>query len=129
MPSHANGYVRSNSVSTPEGMLGRHTPWKPSHPAMKSQLDSVMDEPFALQAIPDACFDQQIHGALLEHARPDALFDVFPGASFNNDGFDPLQVEEMRKQQSRGTGSDDSNLCAQGFASPQLLVAQRPARV
>jgi hypothetical protein len=97
--------------------------------AVKSQLDSVMDEPFALQAIPDACFDQQIHRALLEHARPDALFDVFPGASFDNDGFDPLQVEEVRKQQSRGTGSDDSNLCAQGFASPQLLTAQRPARV
>jgi hypothetical protein len=97
--------------------------------AVESQFDSVMDETFALQAFPDTCFDQHIHRALLEHACPDALFDVFPAASFDNDRFDSLQVEEMRKQQSRGPGSDDSNLCAQGFASPQPLMARRPGKV
>src|SRR6266581_4044475 len=129
MPSHANGYVRSNAVRTPEGMLGRHIPWKPSHPAMKSQLNSRMDEPFALQALPDANFDQHIHRALLEHACADALFDVFPAARFDNDGFDPLQMEEVRKEQSRRPGSDDSDLCAQGFAFPQSQMARRSAGV
>jgi hypothetical protein len=52
---------------------------------VEPQLNSVMDESFALQAIPDASFDQHIHRALLEHACADALFDIFPAAHFDND--------------------------------------------
>ena len=82
-----------------------------------------MDEPFPLQALPDARFGQYIHSALLQHACPDALFDVFSAASFDNDGFDSLQVEEMREQQSCRPRSDNSDLSAQGFTYRLLLMA------
>jgi hypothetical protein len=80
-----------------------------------------MDKRFALQALPNASFEQHIHCALLENARPDALFDVWPAAGFNNDGFDPLQVQEMRKQQSCRPGSDNSDLRAQDRPSQWLV--------
>jgi hypothetical protein len=57
--------------------------------AVESQLDSMMNEPFAFQALSDARFDEHVHRALLEHACPDAHFDIFPAANFDNDGFDP----------------------------------------
>ena len=41
MPTHPNGYSRSYGVSTPSGMLGRQTPWKPSQPPMKSHRSSL----------------------------------------------------------------------------------------
>ena len=62
---------------------------------LKSQLDAVMGEAFALEALADARFDEQIDRALFEQARADALFDVFPAARFDDDGFDSLQVEQV----------------------------------
>ena len=37
MPSQPNGYSRSADLSTPSGIDGRETPWKPSQPAITSQ--------------------------------------------------------------------------------------------
>ena len=64
---------------------------------VESQRDAVMREAFALQALADARFDQQIDRALLEQARADALLDVFSAARFEDDGFDSLQVEQMAR--------------------------------
>ena len=44
--------------------------------AVEAQLDAVVDQPFAQQPLADAGLRQQIDRALLEHARPHALFDV-----------------------------------------------------
>jgi hypothetical protein len=81
--------------------------------AIEAHVDPVMDEAFTLQALSNACFDHHVHGALFEHARANAVFDVMPAAHFYNDGFDPLQVKQVRQQQSRGTRSDNSDLRAQ----------------
>ena len=51
MPSQPNGYSRSNVRSTPSGMLGRQTPWKPSQPAMTVALELVL---LAVVAVADA---------------------------------------------------------------------------
>jgi hypothetical protein len=84
-------------------------------PAIEAHMDSVMDEPFSLQTFSNTCFDHHIHRALLEHACTDAVFDVMPAADFDDDGFDSQQVQQVRKQQSRRAGSDDSDLRAQGL--------------
>ena len=43
---------------------------------VKTQLDAVMDQPFAAQALAHPRRVQQIHRALFEHAGADALFNV-----------------------------------------------------
>ena len=40
MPSQEYGYSRSATWTRPGGMESRQMPWKPSHPAMASQVTS-----------------------------------------------------------------------------------------
>jgi len=80
--------------------------------AVESQLDAVMGESFAFEALPDARFDEQIDRALFEQACANALFDVFPGARFENHGFNSLQVEQVSEHQSRRTCPDNADLRA-----------------
>jgi|GEM_PF-6252890 hypothetical protein len=42
MPSHEYGYLRSATVSRPAGIASRQMPWKPSQPAIASQLTSCL---------------------------------------------------------------------------------------
>jgi hypothetical protein len=63
--------------------------------AVKSKDDPVMSEAFALKSIADSRFNEQIDRTMFEQARADALFDIFPAARFDDDGFDPLQVEQV----------------------------------
>src|ERR1700675_806197 len=98
-------------------------------PAVETHMDSVMDESLALQALSNARFNHHIHSALLEHAGTDAIFDVMPATVFDDDGFDPLQVKQVRKQQSCRPGSDDSDLRAQCFPSQRQVSMRGTARV
>jgi hypothetical protein len=45
-PSQPNGYTFSYSVIASRGTLARHTPWKPSQPAMKSHVISWLAPSF-----------------------------------------------------------------------------------
>ena len=45
MPSHANGYTRSNTDSTLPGIACRQMPWKPSQPATTSHASSTCSPP------------------------------------------------------------------------------------
>ncbi len=45
----------------------------------------MMDHPIPLHPFADAGFDQQIGGALLEHAGADSLFYVLLAARFQHD--------------------------------------------
>ena len=188
-------------MSTPAGMLGRQTPWKPSQPAMTShssscsapscvkriagtvgvevvdadvadleqerrargepclrsrsfddlclavdgdrpppvsslsgdavalaveaELDAVMDETLALQALADARLDEQVDRALLEHARADALLDVVAAAALEDDRLDALAVEQVREHQPCGPGPDDADLRAH---QPPALVSSSRTR-
>ncbi len=77
---------------------------------IEAQLHSRVNEAFPLQARADARFHQQIDGALLKHARANALLDIFLRARFEHDRMNALQVQQMRKRESGGACSDDSDL-------------------
>ncbi len=79
--------------------------------ALESQLDTVMDEPFASQAIANTGCDEQIDGALLEHAGTHALFDVLTAAPLDDNRLDAFEVEQVRQHQSRRAGADNPDLC------------------
>jgi hypothetical protein len=65
-------------------------------PAVEAQLDSVMDQAFALQPIAQASFDQQIHRALFQYAGSHPLFTVRPAPALDDDRLDALPAEQMR---------------------------------
>lgn len=44
---------------------------------IESNLDSVVDEPFAFQPRSDTRLHQQIHGVLVQHAGTYVLLNVF----------------------------------------------------
>src|ERR1700722_1085678 len=62
---------------------------------VESQSDAVVGERFALEALADAGFDEQIDGALFEEASANSLLDVFPAARFDSARLDALQGEQM----------------------------------
>lgn len=80
--------------------------------SIETQFDSLMFQAFSLQAVAYSGLAQNIHGALLQNSSTDAGFDVFAGVALEDDRFDTLQVQQVSEGQSRGAGSDDSDLCA-----------------
>jgi hypothetical protein len=86
----------------------------------EAQFYSVMGKAFALHPFTDACFDQQVDGALLEQAGADSLLDVLPAARFQHHGLDALKVEQMREHQPGGSCTDDADLRARIHLSAPL---------
>jgi hypothetical protein len=80
--------------------------------ARELELDPVVDEPLALKSLPHADLDQQIDCPLLEHPRANALLDVLAAPVLEDNGVDPLQMEEVRQHEPGGTGTDDPDLGA-----------------
>jgi hypothetical protein len=85
--------------------------------AAEAQVHSVVHQPFALQSIADAGFFQQVHGALFQNTGADALLHILAAAIFEDDGFDAVEVQQVRENQTRWPGSDDANLRAHRDAS------------
>jgi hypothetical protein len=54
-----------------------------------------MGQTFALQALANSGFDQQVDCALLEQSGTHALLDVFSAARFDDHAFDALQVQQV----------------------------------
>ena len=87
-----------------------------------------MSEAFALKALADTRFDEQIDRAMLEQAGANALFDVFPAARFDHHAFNALQVQKVSEHESRWTRTDNADLRAHFFplaatvAQPLLAV-------
>ncbi len=46
---------------------------------------AVVKKSFPLHALADACFDEQVGGALLEHAGTDALLHILPATGLEHD--------------------------------------------
>ena len=82
--------------------------------AGEAQVDAVMHQTFALHSCAHAHFGKQIDGVLLEQAGADALLTIFAAAGFEDDGFDAGKMQQMREDESGGTGSDDADLGARG---------------
>jgi len=76
----------------------------------KTQLDAVMDQSLSPHPLADARFVEHVRRSLLQHAGPDAAFDILAAAGFDHDGFDALQPQQATKQQSRRARSDNSDL-------------------
>src|SRR3954471_20690257 len=80
--------------------------------AAKAQMDAVVRHALALHSLADAAVDQQVARPLLDQTSADAALDIRTTAAFEDDRFDPVQVQEMRQHQSGGPSADDSDLRA-----------------
>jgi hypothetical protein len=80
--------------------------------AAEAELDTSVHKTFSSQAIADAGLSEQVDGPLFENTGADALFGVFAAATFEDDGFNSLQVEQVRKRQSGGACTNDAYLCS-----------------
>jgi hypothetical protein len=76
----------------------------------ETQFDPVVDHPFLLHPITDTRVGQHVNRVLLEHARPDSVFDVVAAAVLEHDRLDALKVQEVREHQPRGSCPHDPNL-------------------
>jgi hypothetical protein len=79
-------------------------------PAVDAQLDAAVDQPLAVQALADLRLVEQVHRPPLEHAGSDTALDVGAAASFQDDGLDAGQVQDLGEQQPRGAGAHDPDL-------------------
>src|SRR5690606_17742938 len=80
--------------------------------AAVSELDAVVGQALPQHALADAGRDERVDRTLLQHACPDAPFDVVAAPSLQHHRGDAAQVEQVRQQQARGPGTDDPYLCA-----------------
>jgi len=76
----------------------------------EAQFDAVVDQALALQPLAHAGLHEQIHRALLEDAGAHAMLDVVAAPRFDDHRLDALPVQQVGKQQSRGTRTDDADL-------------------
>jgi polyisoprenoid-binding protein YceI len=67
-------------------------------------------EPFAVQALADSSGASDLDGALLEHAGPHSAEHVLAAAPLEHDRVDAVRVQQLREQESRGTGAHDAYL-------------------
>jgi hypothetical protein len=61
----------------------------------EAEVEAVMNEPLAVEALAEAEFIEQVDRALLEQARADAMCDVLAVAVLDDHGLDPRPVEEL----------------------------------
>ena len=102
----------------PAGQLGKVD----AVPApVEAQLDAAMDEPFAAHALSRAALLEDVHRALLQHARAHAVLDVVPAPCLDDDRLDALEVQEMGEQQPGGSGADDGDLGVDPHCSQKFL--------
>src|SRR3954470_6560955 len=83
----------------------------------EAQLDAVVDEALALEALAGPDLAHQVDRALLQHAGPDRGLDRRARAALDDDRLDAAQVEHLREQQPRRPGADDADLGAHGGPS------------
>ena len=80
----------------------------------EAQLESVMDEALAPQAIAQAMGSEQFDRAVLQHTGADGGLDLRTRARLQHDRVDPPTVQEMREQQACRSGTDDSDTSTHG---------------
>jgi hypothetical protein len=89
----------------------------------------VVDHPLAQQAVAHAELDEQVDGALLEHAGADTVLDVVARAVLEDDGVDALAVQQRAEDEARRAGPDDPDLRQQPpTPAMSLLVTSRFVR-
>ena len=82
--------------------------------AVEAQLDPVVHEALALEALAHAHLLEQVHRSLLEHAGAHALLDVLAVARLEHHRVDPGPVQQLAEHEPGGAGPDDPDLGALG---------------
>jgi len=92
-----------------------------THPA-EQDVESPVDQAFAMQPLAHAGAVEHLDRALLEHAGADAAEDVLATAVFDDDGVDAGEVEQLPEQKAGRPRADDGDL----YAHEDLTI--RPSR-
>ena len=95
-----------------DGLAGQRLEVDAPTLAVERQLDAVVQQPLAVEAVADADLLQQVDGALLEQAGADAGVQVFGGAPLQHDRFNAGETQQPGKQQPGGSATDNPDLRA-----------------
>ncbi len=93
------------------------------------QVDAMVAQALALQALAHTGCHQQVNRPLLQHASPDASFHVLAAAVLEDHGIDAGAVQQMAQQQACRPGADDRDLGAHPGLPPPVFVARLAARM
>ena len=74
---------------------------KPIQPAVKGEIDTLVDQTLAIHTFARFGFPQQIRHALFNHTSANPAEHIVAAATLDNDRVDPLQMEQSCKQQAR----------------------------
>jgi len=85
--------------------------------ALEFDEHAAMQHALAQKTLADAGRDQQIGAVLLEQAGAQPVLDVIPAPVLEDNGGDPLQMEEVGKHQTGRACSDNGNLRPHRFNS------------
>ena len=80
--------------------------------ATKADLHAFVQKAFGMQPRCHARALEHVHGARLEHASADTARHVFRAAPLQQQCVDSLLVQQLTKQQPRGSRTDDDYLRA-----------------
>jgi hypothetical protein len=70
-------------------------------PALQSQLNATVAQPLGVEARTYSCASQHLDAGMFEHTCANALLAVFPRLCFQHDRCDSIEMEQMRKHQTR----------------------------
>jgi hypothetical protein len=77
---------------------------------VEAQDRPVVTETLLHHALAGADLVHQVDRALFQHAGADGGLNILAAANLQYDRRDALQVQHLRQQQARGSGSDDGDL-------------------
>jgi hypothetical protein len=80
--------------------------------SVEVELETLVDQAFAIQSIGEPRAPKQVDGSLLQQARLHPLLDVLAAPALEDDGVDALPRQEMREEEDARARSDDRRLRA-----------------
>jgi len=78
----------------------------------EAQLDSIVDQAFALHPLTHSDLCEQVNRALFQYPSADAFLNVLPAAIFDHDRVNSLQMKKVGKHQTGRSSAHDSDLSA-----------------
>src|SRR5665647_431969 len=80
------------------------------HHAVMGDMESLVDLALAVHALAALGFAHQFCKTVIEHAGANSRQDIFAAVLLQHHGFDALQMQQLRQQQTRRPAADDANL-------------------
>src|ERR1700757_3724027 len=81
----------------------------------QTDLNSFVAHAFAVKALRNTRLPQHLHRAMLQNASTNALLTILLRSCFYDYGLDAIEMQQMRKHETRGSGAYNPNL---GLSSP-----------